>query len=100
MTSAAATDTVPAAKTIRADSGTETTAARPRRSRNSSDQESNGTTRYFLAKANGTDGTPALDREVAGEGEALVDPNLIKHINDLQEQLVVERKKNQQLKGA
>jgi hypothetical protein len=28
------------------------------------------------------------------------DPNLIKHINDLQEQLVVERKKNRQLKGA
>ena len=28
------------------------------------------------------------------------DPNLIKHINDLQEQLVVERKKNGQLKGA
>ncbi len=28
------------------------------------------------------------------------DPNLIKHINDLQEQLVVEHKKNRQLKGA
>jgi hypothetical protein len=28
------------------------------------------------------------------------DPNLIKHINDLQEQLVVERNKNRQLKGA
>jgi len=27
------------------------------------------------------------------------DPNLIKHINDLQEQLVVERKKNWKLKG-
>jgi hypothetical protein len=28
------------------------------------------------------------------------DPNLIKHINDLQEQLVVERNKNRQLRGA
>jgi hypothetical protein len=28
------------------------------------------------------------------------DRNLLKHINDLQEQLVVERKKNRQLKGA
>jgi hypothetical protein len=73
MTSAAATDAVPAAKTTTAGSGTETTAARTRRSRNSSDQESNGTTRYFLAKTNGADGTPALDREVAGEGEALVE---------------------------
>jgi hypothetical protein len=27
------------------------------------------------------------------------DPNLIKHINDLQEQLVVERNKNGKLKG-
>jgi hypothetical protein len=27
------------------------------------------------------------------------DPNLIKHIDDLQEQLVVERKKNWKLKG-
>jgi hypothetical protein len=27
------------------------------------------------------------------------DPNLIKHINDLQEQLVVEGKKNSKLKG-
>ena len=68
-----ATDTVPAPKAARTDGGTETTAARTRRSRASSEEESNGNARYFLAKANGTDGTPALDREVANEGEALVE---------------------------
>ena len=73
MTGTAATDTVPAAKANRTDSGTETTAARTRRSRASSDEESNGNARYFLAKANGNDGTLAFDREVASEGEALVE---------------------------
>jgi len=28
------------------------------------------------------------------------DPNLIKHVNELQEQLYAERQKNRQLKGA
>ena len=65
-------DTVPAAISPRIDSGTDTT-TRTRRSRTSSDEESNGIARYFLAKTNGTDGTPALDREVANEGEALVE---------------------------
>ena len=65
-------DTVPAARSPRIDSGTDTT-TRTRRSRASSEEESNGNARYFLAKANGTDGTPALDREVANEGEALVE---------------------------
>jgi hypothetical protein len=73
MTGTAATDTVPAAKANRTDSGTETTAARTRRSRASSDEESNGNARYFLAKANGNGGSPALDREMASEGEALVE---------------------------
>ena len=72
MTSTTA-DTVPAPRTIKSDSGTDTTAARPRRSRTGSDEESNGNARYFLAKTNGTDATPALDREVANEGEALVE---------------------------
>ena len=67
-----ATDTVPVARAPRTDSGTDTT-TRTRRSRTGSDEESNGNARYFLAKANGTDGTPALDREMAGEGEALVE---------------------------
>ena len=71
MASATA-DTVPSAKTTRAESGTETT-TRTRRSRTSSDEESNGKARYFLARADGTDGTPALDREVTSEGEALVE---------------------------
>ena len=73
MTSTAATDTVSAARTTRTDSGAETTAARTRRSRASSDEESSGNARYFLAKANGNDGTLAFDREVASEGEALVE---------------------------
>ena len=72
MTSTTA-DTVPAERTARADSGTETTAARTRRSRTSSDEATDGNARYFLAKTNGTDGTPTLDREVANEGEALVE---------------------------
>jgi len=73
MTSTAATDTVSAAKTPRTDSGSETTAARTRRPRASSDEENNGNARYFLAKANGNDGTLAFDREMASEGEALVE---------------------------
>ena len=71
MTSTTA-DTVPTGKATRTDN-TETTRSRTRRPRASSDEESKGNARYFLAKANGTDGTPALDREVANEGEALVE---------------------------
>ena len=73
MTGTAATDAVPAAKANRTDSGAEKTVTRTRRSRTSSDEEANGNARYFLAKANGTDGTPVLDREVTSEGEALVE---------------------------
>ena len=73
MTGTAAADTVPATKAPRTDSGTETTVTRTRRSRTNSDEEANGNARYFLAKASGTDGTPALDREVTSEGEALVE---------------------------
>jgi hypothetical protein len=73
MTSTAATDTVPAARSTRTDSSAENTVAKTRRSRTSSDEESNGNARYFLAKANGDGGGPAFDREVASEGEALVE---------------------------
>jgi len=65
-------DAVPAARSPRIDRGTDTT-TRTRRSRTGSDEENDGNARYFLAKTNGTDGTPALDREVANEGEALVE---------------------------
>ena len=71
MASATA-DTIPSAKTTRAEGGTETT-TRTRRSRTSSDEESNGNARYFLARADGTDGTPVFDRQVTSEGEALVE---------------------------
>ena len=65
-------DTVPAARAPRIDNGTDTT-TRTRRSRTGSDEENNGNARYFLAKANGNDGTLAFDREMASEGEALVE---------------------------
>src|SRR3974390_1822513 len=65
-------DAVPAARSPRIDSGTDRT-TRTRRSRTGSDEENDGNARYLLAKTNGTDGTPALDREVANEGEALVE---------------------------
>ena len=73
MTSAAMTETVPATRTTKTESGTGTTVARTRRPRATSEEESSGNARYFLAKANATDGIPALDREVTSEGEALVE---------------------------
>ncbi len=45
---------------------------RTRRPRASADEESNAA-RYFLAKTNSNGGSPALDREMASEGEALVE---------------------------
>ena len=53
--------------------GTEKPATRTRRTRTNGSEEDNGCARYFLAKANGGGSTPALDREVATEGEALVE---------------------------
>ena len=72
MTSTTA-DTVPTGKATRTDGGTETTVTRTRRSRTIADEETSGKARYFLGKANHTDGTPGLDREVTSEGEALVE---------------------------
>jgi hypothetical protein len=60
-------------KPIMADGGAEKPTTRARRSRSTSDEESNGNARYFLAKANGNGGSLAFDREVASEGEALVE---------------------------
>jgi hypothetical protein len=73
MTSTATTDTSPAARTAGAESGAEASPTRTRRSRTNLDEENNGNARYFLAKANGNDGTLAFDREMASEGEALVE---------------------------
>ena len=73
MTSTATTDTVPAVRTARAESGAEASPTRTRRSRTSSDEESSGNARYFLAEANGNNGSLALGRQVASEGEALVE---------------------------
>ena len=54
------------------DSGTEKPATRKRRTRTNSGEDY-GCARYFLAKANGDGSAPALGREVATEGEALVE---------------------------
>src|SRR5271157_205471 len=72
MTSTIA-DTVPAARTTKTDSGAEASPTRTRRSRTNSDEENGGNARYFLAKANGNSDSLAFDREVASEGEALVE---------------------------
>jgi hypothetical protein len=56
----------------RTESGAEKPTTRTRRTRANTDEDNNGA-RYFLAKANGDGGIPALDREVASEGEALVE---------------------------
>jgi hypothetical protein len=69
----AATDTAPAVKPTGADGGTEKPTTQNKRSRTSSDEESNGGERYFLAKGNSNGGPPAPDRELANEGEALVE---------------------------
>ena len=61
------------ARMPKTDGVTDKAATRTRRSRTTSDEESNGNARYFLAKTAGGDGTPALDRELASEGEALVE---------------------------
>ena len=73
MTSTATTDTVPAGRAVRAENGSEPSPARTRRSRTNLDEESGGIARYFLAEANGNNGSLALGREVASEGEALVE---------------------------
>ena len=73
MTSTATTDTVPAVRTARAESGAEASPTRTRRSRTSSEEESSGNARYFLAEAKGNDGSLALGRQVTTEGEALVE---------------------------
>lgn len=44
-----------------------------RRTRPNAGEENSGCVRYFLAKANGDGSTPALDREVATQREALVE---------------------------
>ena len=72
MTSTTA-DTATVGRSPRTDTGSDKAATRTRRSRTSSDEESNGNARYFLGKTNGANGTPALDREVPNEGEALVE---------------------------
>jgi hypothetical protein len=67
-----ATEMLPPGKPVKSDDAEETT-IRARRSRTSSEQDSDCHMRYFLSKSSGSDGKPILDREVANEGEALVE---------------------------
>jgi hypothetical protein len=67
-------ETVPAtARTTRTDSGIEKPTTRTRRTHTNANEENGGCARYFLAKAHGDGSMPAIDREVATEGEALVE---------------------------
>ena len=59
-------------KTPQNESRAAKTTTRTRRSRMNSDED-NSDVRYFLAKTNTNGSAPALDREVATEGEALVE---------------------------
>jgi hypothetical protein len=67
-------ETVPAiARATRTDGSSEKPATRVRRSQANGSEGDNSFTRYFLAKPNGDGSIPALDRELASEGEALVE---------------------------
>ena len=73
MASTATEDAVPGGRVTRIDSGAEKPGSRARRSGARSAEEDIGFTRYFLATANATSGILGLHREVASEGEALVE---------------------------
>jgi hypothetical protein len=66
------TDTAPATKAASPDD-TGKTASRSQRTRTESGEETNEHSRYFLGKPDNSGDTPALDREVSSEGEALVE---------------------------
>ena len=68
----ATTDTATLPRAPKPD-GSEKSGSRGRRARAESSEENNRHGRYFLGKAGSDGGTPALDREVASEGEALVE---------------------------
>jgi hypothetical protein len=65
-------NTAPDTKAARAE-GTDKTRNRARRTRTESREETNEHARYFLGKPDNNGATPALDREVSSEGEALVE---------------------------
>lgn len=74
MTATISAETVPeAARRTRTDSDANRPTARARRPRANDGEEDKRCTRYFLGKAKGDGSQPALDREVASEGEALVE---------------------------
>ena len=68
-----AAEPVAADKATLNESSAAKTTSRTRRPRMNSKEDNNGDMRYFLAKPATTGGPPALDREVASEGEALVE---------------------------
>ncbi|HKS72288.1 MAG TPA: hypothetical protein VJQ82_03770 [Terriglobales bacterium] len=64
---------VPAAAKAPRTESTEKPMTRARRTRTNTAEKDSGDARYFLSKANADGGIPTLDREVANEGEALVE---------------------------
>jgi hypothetical protein len=68
------TETLPTTpRATRTDSGADKPTTRVRRPRTNGDEEASSCKRYFLAKETGDGSTPSLGREVASEGEALVE---------------------------
>lgn len=72
MAGTAATDAIPVVTTSRL-SGTDKPTTRSRRAKTAAEEEDNAHARYFLGQRDTNGGTPALDREVTSEGEALVE---------------------------
>lgn len=72
MAGTATTDAIPDVTTSKV-SGMDKPMTRGRRARSATEQEDNAHARYFLGQRDTNGGTPALDREVTSEGEALVE---------------------------
>ena len=72
MTNSAPTETI-FAKTSRTEPGQSEPGRTRRHRENTSDNNVEGVVRYFLGKTGSSGGTPALDKEVNTEGEALVE---------------------------
>jgi hypothetical protein len=71
MAGTAATDSIPVVTTSKLNGTDRPT--RGRRARTAAEEEDNSHARYFLGQRDTNGGTPALDREVTSEGEALVE---------------------------
>jgi hypothetical protein len=70
---ATAAETAPTAKPMNPEAAAEKANARSRRTRTPEEEDGEGRARYFLGKRDNEDGSPNFEREVASEGEALVE---------------------------